>query len=115
MGVIFNYSELCVLLAETGATAPAGVEAAHFPPLNEAERREVLQAGRAKLSERENVEERSLVPVLAAPTAVLQAIRVQANRPDDHIWFFYTPSQMDWNMSRLAIYLNRPLNQNGAA
>ncbi|MCA9875665.1 MAG: hypothetical protein KC441_18465 [Anaerolineales bacterium] len=93
MAITFDYSELCALLAEAGVDALVGMDASQFSPLSKAEKAAVLQAGRSKLSMRQDDPGKALVQVLAGPTAVLHATRVQAGLPDEHMWFFYTPDQ----------------------
>jgi hypothetical protein len=93
MEITLEYSELCVLLAEAGRHAPVGLDAAHFPPLNDVERQDILAAGRAKLQGRDAAAGLELVKTLAAPSAVLHATHVQPGEHERHLWFFYTPAQ----------------------
>ena len=93
MEITLDYSELCALLAEAGLTAPVGLDAAHFPPLNDPEKQALLAAGRAKLQDRDAAAGPALVAALAAPAAVLHATRVQPGEHERHLWFFYTPAQ----------------------
>ena len=88
-----DYAELCALLAGAGVNAPAGMDAASFTALNDSNGQEILAAGRAKLSKRQDGPEQTLVQVLARPTAVLHVTRWQENNLVKDFWFFYTPAQ----------------------
>ncbi len=92
MEISLDYSEMCSLLAAAGANAPAAVDADHFPPVSDAERQQLSQAGQVESSEQKG--RAALVQTLATPTAVIHATRIEQGKPDEHIWFFYAPGQM---------------------
>lgn len=92
MEISLDYSEMCSLLATAGANAPAAVDADHFPPVSVAEMEQLSQAGQAASDEQKD--RAALAQTLARPTAVIHATRIEPQKPDEHIWFFYAPGQM---------------------
>lgn len=88
METVFEYSELCLLLAKAGVNAPVGVAADHFPPITDVGQQANLPASQSV------AEGQALVEVLTNPTAVLHATRIEVDKPDEDIWYFYTPTQI---------------------